>query len=73
MTGTPVSMNSSPDPDFACLFDLENAAILLRIQTSARALCKPHDLMKPLRARGYVRDGQMTITHPLNVERPDET
>lgn len=51
-----------------CRRSLLGAGLSLEIQAGADAFCRADAPRKPARFRGYVRDGQMEITHWMNVE-----
>ena len=53
-----------------CDLRLGEAGLVLQIQRAAAALCQEAQGRTVL-ARGYVRDGRMEITHPLNLEYAD--
>ncbi|MFN3912875.1 thermonuclease family protein [Hyphomonas sp.] len=61
-------MKSSDERFAVCDVALKQSALVLEIQKAAAELCQiPNGT--PLRARGFLRDGRLEITHPLNVER----
>ncbi|MFN3313023.1 MAG: thermonuclease family protein [Hyphomonas sp.] len=66
--GTTAGMQGSDAPGVSCDVILERSMLVLQIRRSAAELCQlPPDT--PVIARGFVRDLQMEITHPLNLER----
>ncbi len=56
----------------ACRISLEGTAMLLNISDDAARHCQLQSGTK-VRARGYVRNGRMEITHPLNLTRLDQS
>ena len=51
----------------ACELSLRESPLVLEISRAAAALCQlPEET--PVLARGYVRDGRMEISHPLNLQ-----
>lgn len=67
--GTMGKLTPSPDDRAACARLINGANLILAIMPGASDLCS-HDLgMIQIIARGYVRDGRMDITHPLNIEQ----
>jgi endonuclease YncB( thermonuclease family) len=52
----------------ACDLTLAGSALVIEIERAAAALCQT-PAGTGLLARGYVRDGRMEISHPLNVSR----
>jgi len=65
--GTTAGMQGSDFRGISCEVVLERSLLVLEIETAAAALCQ----MGPdtvIRARGYVRNLRMEISHPLNVE-----
>lgn len=51
-----------------CEVSLKGAALILEIQKSAAELCQLPDGTR-IRARGFLKDGRLEISHPLNLER----
>ena len=64
---------AGPGGQFAkCRLSIEGAAMLLEISAEASGYCNLPDRTM-LRARGYVREGRMEITHPLNLTVIDQS
>lgn len=66
--GTTGDMQSSGERFAVCDVALKGSALVLEIQKAAAELCQLPE-GTPVRARGFLRDGRLEITHPLNVER----
>jgi micrococcal nuclease len=63
-------MQSSEERFAVCEVALQGSTLVLQIGKSAAELCQlPQGTH--LRARGFLRDGRLEITHPLNLERLD--
>ncbi len=58
---------SSDAPGASCAWSLKSAALTLTIKRDAAQLCQA-DAGAHILARGYVKDGQMEISHPLNLQ-----
>ena len=56
----------------ACRVSIESATMLLEISEDAKTLCTLAS-GSAFRARGYVREGRMEITHPLNFTEIDQS
>ena len=67
VTGTVTGMTGSDAYGAVCERELEGSDLRLVIETPAAALCQLAE-GTPVRARGYVRDLRMEITHPVNLE-----
>lgn len=67
--GTIGRLTTAPDNRAACARILNGADLILSIMPGADALCAPELDTNEMIARGYVRDGRMDITHPLNIEK----
>ena len=50
-----------------CEVSLKGAALILIIQKAAAELCQLPDRTR-IRARGFLQDGGLEISHPLNLE-----
>lgn len=58
---------SSDLPGASCAWSLNNSALTLTIKREAAELCQATPAA-PVIARGYVKEGQMEISHPLNLQ-----
>ena len=67
MEGATSGMQGSEFPGVSCDVLLERSLLVLEVESAAAALCQMDPGTK-IRARGYVRNLRMEITHPLNVE-----
>ena len=56
----------------ACRISIEGAAMLLEFDEEAKTLCSLKSGTQ-FRARGYMREGRMEITHPLNFTVIDQS
>ena len=56
----------------ACRISIEGAAVLLEISEDAKSLCQLES-GTAFRARGYLREGRLDITHPLNLTEIDQS
>jgi micrococcal nuclease len=65
--GTITDMTGTDKYGGVCHLGLKDAAVKLRIERGAAALCQTPEGTRIL-ARGYVREGEMEITHSSNVE-----
>jgi endonuclease YncB( thermonuclease family) len=61
-------MQSSGERFAVCEVAMKGSTLVLEIQKAAAELCQLPE-GTPVRARGFLRDGRLEITHPLNVER----
>lgn len=61
-------MSGSDEKYAVCDITLEGASLVLQIGKAAAELCQLPE-GTPIRARGFLRDGRLDITHPLNLER----
>ncbi len=67
VTGEVADMRGSGGRGTVCELSLSDSLLVLEIETPAAALCQlPRG--SRIRARGYVREGRMEITHELSVE-----
>ncbi|MFN7180438.1 thermonuclease family protein [Hyphomonas sp.] len=62
------AMQGSDERFAVCEIALQGAALILEIQKSAAELCQLPDGTR-IRARGFLKDGRLEISHPLNLER----
>ncbi|MCU0731862.1 MAG: thermonuclease family protein [Hyphomonas sp.] len=62
------SMCGSDERFAVCEVTLQGSALILEIGKSAAELCQMPEGTR-VRARGFLRDGRLEITHPLNLER----
>lgn len=60
-------MAGSEAPGAACDITLEESDLTLKVMRAAAAICQTPP-GSPVRVRGYLRDRQLEIAHPLNVE-----
>lgn len=65
--GVVTGMQSSEERFVVCELSLKDSALRLEIEKAAAALCQTPE-GTPVRARGFLRDGRMEISHPLNLE-----
>lgn len=65
--GFTAGMQGSDFRGISCEVLLERSLLVLEIESAAAALCQM-DPDTSIRARGYVRNLRMEISHPLNVE-----
>lgn len=61
-------MKGSDERFAVCEVSLKDAMLILEIQRAAAELCQLPQGTR-LRARGYLKDGRLEISHPLNLER----
>lgn len=66
--GIAAGMRGSEERFAVCEIALHRPALVLEIQKAAAELCQLPDGTK-LRARGFLRDGRLEVTHALNLER----
>lgn len=62
------AMQGSDERFAVCEVSLKGAALVLEIQKAAAELCQLPDGTR-IRARGFLKDGRLEISHPLNLER----
>jgi endonuclease YncB( thermonuclease family) len=65
--GTANGMTGSDDRFTVCDVSLKGSALVLAIDRSAAELCQIPDGTR-VRARGFLRDGRLEVSHPLNLE-----
>lgn len=63
-------MTSSRERFAVCDVALQGSSLVLEIDKAAAELCQLPEGTR-LRARGFLRDGRLEITHPLNLEKLD--
>ena len=74
--GRVAGMTGTDEYGAACDLSLAGSALVLEIAVAAAAYCQLPEGTEIL-ARGYVREGRMEVTHPLNLQagpspaRPD--
>lgn len=64
-------MQSSKDRFAVCEVALRGSALVLEIDKAAAELCQLPEGTH-IRARGFLRDGRLEVSHPLNVERLED-
>jgi micrococcal nuclease len=64
------SMSGSDERFAVCDVTLRDSSLILEIGKSAAELCQLPEGTR-VRVRGFLRDGRLEITHPLNLERLD--
>jgi micrococcal nuclease len=64
------SMTGSEERFAVCDISVRDSQLVLEIQKAAAELCQLPEGTR-LRARGFIRDGRLEITHPLNLEKLD--
>lgn len=68
VTGTPGTSRPSANERAACTRSLTGTRLNLDIGQAAISFCQKEAPRTPIRIRGYIRDGHMELTHPLNAE-----
>lgn len=68
--GVAGSMSGSDERFAVCDVTLQGSDLILEIGKSAAELCQLPEGAR-LRARGFLRDGRLEVTHPLNLEKLD--
>lgn len=66
--GIAAGMQGSEERFAVCEIALSGSALILEVQKAAAELCQLPEGTR-LRARGFLRDGRLEITHALNLER----
>lgn len=64
------SMRGSDERFAVCEVALQGSALILEIGKSAAELCQLPEGTR-VRARGFLREGRLEVSHPLNLERLD--
>jgi len=63
-------MSGSVERFAVCDVTLQGSSLILEIGKSAAELCQLPEGTR-VRARGFLRDGRLEVTHPLNLEKLD--
>jgi endonuclease YncB( thermonuclease family) len=66
--GTSGAMQGTNERFAVCEVALQGSTLVLEIQKAAAELCQLPDGTR-IRARGFLKDGRLEISHPLNLER----
>ncbi|MBU4567407.1 MAG: thermonuclease family protein, partial [Alphaproteobacteria bacterium] len=66
--GVSGDMQSSDERFAVCDVSMQGSALVLEVQKAAAELCQLPEGARA-RARGFLRDGRLEISHPLNLEK----
>jgi hypothetical protein len=65
--GIAAGMKGSDERFAVCDVSLKGSSLILEVQKAAAELCQLPDGTR-IRARGFLSDGQLEVSHPLNLE-----
>lgn len=65
--GIAAGMKGSDERFAVCDVSLKGSSLVLEVQKAAAELCQLPDGTR-IRARGFLRDGRLEVSHPLNLE-----